>query len=43
MDSTVDLTSLVITGSLVATIPMVILMVAMQRYWRAGVTMGSLK
>lgn len=42
-DSTVDLTSLVITGSLVATIPMVLLMVAMQRYWRAGVTMGSLK
>lgn len=42
-DSTVDLTSLVITGSLVATIPMVVLMVAMQRYWRAGITMGSLK
>jgi multiple sugar transport system permease protein len=42
-DSSVDLTSLVITGSLVATIPMVALMVAMQRYWRAGVTMGSLK
>jgi multiple sugar transport system permease protein len=42
-DSTVDLTSLVITGSLVATIPMVLLMVAMQRYWKAGVTMGSLK
>ncbi len=42
-DSTVDLTSLVITGSLVATIPMVLLMIAMQRYWRAGVTMGSLK
>lgn len=43
VDSTVDLTSLVITGSLVATIPMVLLMVAMQRYWRSGVTMGSLK
>jgi multiple sugar transport system permease protein len=42
-DSTVDLTGLVITGSLVATIPMVILMVAMQRYWRSGVAMGSLK
>ncbi len=42
-DSTVDLTSLVITGSLVATIPMVLLMLAMQRYWKAGVTMGSLK
>ncbi|WP_309105679.1 carbohydrate ABC transporter permease [Arthrobacter sp.] len=42
-DSTVDLTGLVITGSLVATIPMVILMIAMQRYWRSGVAMGSLK
>ncbi|MDQ0680303.1 multiple sugar transport system permease protein [Arthrobacter pascens] len=42
-DSTVDLTGLVITGSLVATIPMVVLMVAMQRYWRSGVAMGSLK
>lgn len=42
-DSTVDVTSLVITGSLVATIPMVALMIAMQRYWRSGVTIGSLK
>nr|WP_269778425.1 carbohydrate ABC transporter permease [Microbacterium sp. MAH-37] len=42
-DSEIDVTTLVITGSLVATIPMVLLMVAMQRYWRAGVTMGSLK
>lgn len=42
-DSTVDLTGMVITGSLVATIPMVILMIAMQRYWRSGVAMGSLK
>lgn len=42
-DSTVDLTGLVITGSLVATVPMVILMIAMQRYWRSGVAMGSLK
>ncbi|MEA5455238.1 carbohydrate ABC transporter permease [Sinomonas sp. JGH33] len=42
-DSEVDVTTLVITGSLVATIPMVLLLVAMQRYWRAGVTMGSLK
>ncbi|MGO4535080.1 carbohydrate ABC transporter permease [Leifsonia sp. 2MCAF36] len=43
VDSTVDLTSLVITGSLVATIPMVLLMIAMQRYWKSGVTMGSIK
>jgi multiple sugar transport system permease protein len=42
-DSQYDLTGLVITGSLISTIPMVILMIAMQRYWRSGVTMGSLK
>jgi multiple sugar transport system permease protein len=42
-DSAVDLTSLVITGSLVSTVPMVVLMIAMQRYWRSGVTLGSLK
>lgn len=42
-DSTVDLTSLVVTGSLISTIPMVALMIAMQRYWRSGVTIGSLK
>ncbi|WP_309693892.1 carbohydrate ABC transporter permease [Microbacterium foliorum] len=42
-DSEIDVTTLVITGSLVASVPMVLLMVAMQRYWRAGVTMGSLK
>jgi multiple sugar transport system permease protein len=42
-DSQYDLTGLVITGSLISTIPMIALMVAMQRYWRAGVTMGSLK
>lgn len=42
-DTTVDITSLVITGSLIATIPMVALMIAMQRYWRSGVTIGSLK
>ena len=43
VDSTVDLASLVITGSLVATIPMFLLMIAMHRYWRSGVTMGRLK
>jgi multiple sugar transport system permease protein len=42
-DSSVDLTSLVITGALISTIPMVVLMFAMQRYWCAGVAMGSLK
>ena len=43
VDSQYDLTSLVITGALVATVPMVVMMVAMQRYWRSGVTLGSLK
>ncbi|MDW5330262.1 carbohydrate ABC transporter permease [Plantactinospora sp. KLBMP9567] len=43
IDSQYDLTGLVITGSLVSTIPMVLLMIAMQRYWRSGVTIGSLK
>jgi multiple sugar transport system permease protein len=42
-DSEIDVTTLVITGSLVATVPMMLLMIAMQRYWRTGVTMGSLK
>jgi multiple sugar transport system permease protein len=42
-DSQYDLTGLVITGSLVSTIPMVLLMISMQRYWRSGVTIGSLK
>ncbi|AXG82105.1 carbohydrate ABC transporter permease [Streptomyces paludis] len=43
VDSSVDLTGLVVVGSIVSLIPMVILMLSMQRYWRSGVTMGSLK
>jgi multiple sugar transport system permease protein len=43
IDSTVDLTSLVITGAGISTIPMIVLMIAMQRYWRSGVTLGSIK
>jgi multiple sugar transport system permease protein len=43
IDSSVDLTSLVIVGSIISLIPMVALMLAMQRYWRSGVTLGSLK
>ncbi|MFC7876577.1 carbohydrate ABC transporter permease [Isoptericola sp. NPDC057391] len=42
-DSQYDLTGLVITGALVASIPMVLLMISMQRYWKSGVTLGSLK
>jgi multiple sugar transport system permease protein len=34
---------MVIIGALVASVPMVLLMVAMQRYWRSGVSLGSLK
>ncbi|MEV0230762.1 carbohydrate ABC transporter permease [Nonomuraea sp. NPDC050786] len=43
MDSSTDLTGLVVVGSIVSLIPMVALMVSMQRYWRSGVTLGSLK
>jgi multiple sugar transport system permease protein len=43
MDSAIDLTSLVVVGSILSTIPMVILMISMQRYWRSGVSLGSLK
>ncbi|GAA4629001.1 carbohydrate ABC transporter permease [Actinoallomurus vinaceus] len=39
----VDLTSLVLTGCLLSIIPMAVMMVAMRRYWRSGVTLGSLK
>ena len=38
-----DLTSLVEAGALVSLIPMVVLMLSMQRYWRSGITLGSLK
>jgi multiple sugar transport system permease protein len=43
IDSNVDLTSLVMVGAIFSLIPMVVLMLAMQRYWRSGVTLGSLK
>jgi multiple sugar transport system permease protein len=38
-----DIVSLVITGSLIASIPLVILFFALQRYWRAGATAGAVK
>lgn len=38
-----DLSALVLTGSLLAIIPLAIFMIAMQRYWRTGVTLGSIK
>ncbi|MET7328236.1 carbohydrate ABC transporter permease [Nonomuraea sp. NPDC005650] len=43
VDSSADLTGLVVAGSIVSLIPMVALMVSMRRYWRSGVTLGSLK
>ncbi|MDT0344260.1 carbohydrate ABC transporter permease [Streptomyces litchfieldiae] len=39
----IDLTALVLTGALLSVVPLVIFMVAMQRYWRTGVTLGALK
>ncbi|MCG5218047.1 carbohydrate ABC transporter permease [Streptosporangium sp. KLBMP 9127] len=38
-----DLTALVLTGSLLAVIPLAFFMIAMRRYWQSGVTLGSLK
>lgn len=41
--STFDFTSLVITGSLLSVIPLAALMIALQRFWRTGVSLGALK
>ena len=43
VENSLDLTSLVEAGALVSLIPMVVLMLSMQRYWRSGITLGSLK
>lgn len=43
VDNSTDLTGMVVVGSLLSLIPMVLLMISMQRYWRSGVTLGSLK
>lgn len=42
-DSFVDRTALTITGALISVIPLAIVMIAMQRYWRTGVALGALK
>ena len=42
-DSVVDLTALTLTGALISVIPLAIVMIAMQRYWRTGVTLGAIK
>ncbi|MEU8138529.1 carbohydrate ABC transporter permease [Streptodolium elevatio] len=34
---------LVITGSLLAVLPLIVAFIALQRYWRSGLTMGSVK
>ncbi|MFE0723385.1 MULTISPECIES: carbohydrate ABC transporter permease [Streptomyces] len=39
----VDLSALVLTGALLSVIPLAIFMIAMQRYWKSGVTLGALK
>ncbi|MBT2234859.1 carbohydrate ABC transporter permease [Nonomuraea sp. NEAU-A123] len=43
VDTSTDLTGLVVVGSIISLIPMVALMISMRRYWRSGVTLGSLK
>ncbi|HEY3512050.1 MULTISPECIES: carbohydrate ABC transporter permease [Kribbella] len=43
VDQSVDLTGLVIVGAIVSLVPIVALMLSMQRYWRSGITLGSLK
>ena len=41
--SSSDMTPLVITGSLMSIIPLALFMFALQKYWRSGILMGSLK
>ncbi|TDO55196.1 multiple sugar transport system permease protein [Kribbella sp. VKM Ac-2571] len=43
VDQSVDLTGLVMVGAIVSLIPIVALMLSMQRYWRSGITLGSVK
>lgn len=40
---TIDGTSMLILGSLLAIIPLAIFMIAMQRFWKTGVTLGAVK
>ncbi|MDX3513616.1 carbohydrate ABC transporter permease [Streptomyces caniscabiei] len=42
-ESGIDVTSLVLTGALLSIVPLAIMMTAMRRYWRTGVTLGALK
>ncbi|MEU0806797.1 carbohydrate ABC transporter permease [Streptomyces sp. NPDC005970] len=43
MDTSTDLTGMVVVGSIVSLLPMVVLMISLQRFWRSGITLGSLK
>ncbi|MET8982809.1 carbohydrate ABC transporter permease [Streptomyces sp. NPDC004539] len=38
-----DMNTLVLTGSLVSIVPLAVFMFALQKYWRSGILMGSLK
>nr|WP_232838345.1 carbohydrate ABC transporter permease [Streptomyces geranii] len=38
-----DMNTLVLTGSLLSIVPLAVFMFALQRYWRSGILMGSLK
>ncbi|WP_406430798.1 carbohydrate ABC transporter permease [Streptomyces sp. NBC_00631] len=38
-----DMNTLVLTGSLLSIIPLAVFMFALQKYWRSGILMGSLK
>ncbi|WP_426622963.1 carbohydrate ABC transporter permease [Leifsonia sp. McL0607] len=41
--SSPDLVRLVVMGSMLSTIPLVVLFLTLQRYWRSGITSGALK
>jgi multiple sugar transport system permease protein len=41
--SVVDFTALVITGALLSVVPLATFLLAMQRFWRSGVSLGALK
>jgi multiple sugar transport system permease protein len=41
--SAIDFTALVITGALLSVIPLAAFLLAMQRFWRSGVSLGALK
>ncbi|HTJ69860.1 MAG TPA: carbohydrate ABC transporter permease [Actinospica sp.] len=43
MGSGVDGTSMLITGALLSVIPLALFMIAMQRFWKKGVTLGAIK